>query len=468
MGRRYPSLLRKLFLTVMQVRTPGAIASIFATLLALIVLMSVFTFKKTSELEKKFTQAEQRYHQAGNSLIAVRSDIYDSMFTVQEYLLNPTSEGRDRALDQVSKIRAAANAHLADLEAHFGPTARRQLQQLRDKFGEHWRLSQEALTEVSPGGPISTRLAEGSAALAQALRLTKGMDDLNAANLEQEETEVVQDRRSFHRFLLWLTSLTVAVGLVVSALTLLGLRRYERENQIEKRRREQAEIQLRRLSQQLLKAQEEERKNISRELHDEVGQLLTGLRIELGNAQRSLGGQSPFAERIEEAKTLAEQSLRTARDMAMLLRPSMLDDQGLIPALKWQAKEFSRRFDIPVDVQIQGEMNNLPAGHGVCLYRVVQEALTNCAKHAKAKHIWISVNASLSGVQAIVKDDGVGFASQWQEQSSGIGLLGVSERIRELQGNLKIESEPSRGTCVEVELPLHETRTETRSQTISV
>jgi signal transduction histidine kinase len=206
------------------------------------------------------------------------------------------------------------------------------------------------------------------------------------------------------------------------------------------------------LSQQLVKAQEEERKNISRELHDEVGQLLTGLRIELGNLHRCDGNSEMFNNRMQEAKALAESALRTVRNMAMLLRPSMLDDQGLAPALRWQAKEFSRRFEIPVTVQIEGNVEQIPTGHGVCLYRVVQEVLTNCAKHAQAKHISISVNATDSQLSATVEDDGIGFQSRGQ--AAGIGLLGISERVRELRGTFFIDSQPGIGTRVIVELPI--------------
>jgi signal transduction histidine kinase len=146
--------------------------------------------------------------------------------------------------------------------------------------------------------------------------------------------------------------------------------------------------------------------------------------------------------------------LRSIRNLAMLLRPSMLDDQGLEPALKWQAREFSRRFDIPVNVQIDGEMNKVPAQHGVCLYRVIQEVLTNCAKHAQAKHIQIAVQAGESAISASVEDDGVGFKTQSKENSLGIGLLGIAERIREMRGTLYISSEPLRGTRVDIQLPI--------------
>jgi signal transduction histidine kinase len=438
----------------MRLRTLPVLGAVFGTLLALIVFTSASVFVKSAEFQDKFAAAERSYHRAANILIAVRSDIYASMFTVQQYLLDPTGGSRSRALDELSKIRKSSNAHLNNLKQRFGPGANENLERLNDELERHWRSLDEGLNSVNSREPPSRRLSEGFAALDEALRATRKMDEVNAANLQQERVELDQNRRSFGRFLLSITSFTVALGVLVSIASLAGLRRYERQSELEKQERQLAEFELRSLSHQLLNAQEEERKNISRELHDEVGQLLTGLRIELGNLQRSAAGGAAFETRIQEAKDLAEQALRSIRNLAMLLRPSMLDDQGLEPALKWQAREFSRRFEIPVNVQIDGAMDKVPAEHGVCLYRVIQEVLTNCARHAKARHIQIAVRAAEASVAASVEDDGVGFKVQSKEQSLGIGLLGIAERIREMRGTLYISSEPLRGTRVDVQLPI--------------
>ncbi len=438
----------------MRLRTLPVLGAIFGILLALIVLTSASVFVKSAEFQDRFAAAERSYHRAANLLITVRSDIYASMFTVQQYLLDPTSTSRSRAIEELSKIRQSSNAHLNDLKQRFAPETNENVQRLNDELDRHWRSVDEALNSVNSHESPSRRLSEGFAALHEALGATRNMDEVNAANLQQERLELDQNRRSFGRFLIFITSFTVALGILVSIASLAGLRRYERQTELEKQNRQRAEFELRTLSHQLLNAQEEERKNISRELHDEVGQLLTGLRIELGNLQRTSGGGAAFETRIQEAKALAEQALRSIRNLAMLLRPSMLDDQGLEPALKWQAREFSRRFEIPVNVQIDGEMEKVPPQHGVCLYRVIQEVLTNCAKHAQARHIQIAVHAAESSVSASVEDDGVGFKTQSKGHSLGIGLLGIAERIREMRGTLYISSEPLRGTRVDIQLPI--------------
>jgi signal transduction histidine kinase len=437
----------------MKIRAVPALGAIFGILLALIVFTSAAVYRKTTELKDRFVHVQREYRHAADLLVAVRSDIYTSMFAVQNYLLDPRASSRTRAMEEVARARSSADAHLKDLQAHFEARGNDELQKLVSKLSWHWQVSGEALNSVNPGEPGWRRLSEGTAALAEALQITRDMDELNVAELRLEDTQLQQQSAAFAHFLFWITCMTFAVGLAVSIASLVGIRRYERESEAQKRKAQKAEADLRHLSQQLLRAQEEERKNISRELHDEVGQLLTGLRIELGNLQRGFSGDGVYVSRIEEAKSLAEQSLRTIRNMAMLLRPSMLDDHGLAPAINWQAKEFSRRFEIPVNVRIEGEVDRVPSGHGVCLYRVIQEVLTNCAKHANARHVQIAVNAQKDNVVATVEDDGVGFRPRSQDHSNGIGLLGVAERIRELQGTLKILSDPGRGTRVEVELP---------------
>jgi signal transduction histidine kinase len=210
---------------------------------------------------------------------------------------------------------------------------------------------------------------------------------------------------------------------------------------------------MRSLSQKLVKAQEAERKSISRELHDQVGQMLTALRMEIGNVEQLRHTHSgEFQEHVTAAKALAEQTLRTVRDLAMGLRPSMLDDLGLASALKWQAREFTRYAGVPVDVRIEGSLDQLSEDHRTCIYRIVQEALTNCARHAAAKSIRISLQGHNDILALAVQDDGVGF-SLAPDDEPGLGLLGIEERVRELGGKMSIESQAEKGTLLKVEIP---------------
>src|SRR5213079_325351 len=142
----------------------------------------------------------------------------------------------------------------------------------------------------------------------------------------------------------------------------------------------------RRLSSQLLHTQEEERRHLSRELHDQVGQTLTALGMELGNVEQLRAGPPhEFTEHLKEARRLVHDTLNTVRNIAMGLRPSMLDDSGLAPALRGQTRGFAKHTGMPVPVAIDGPVDSIRDLQRTCLYRVVPEALTNSARHSKAK-----------------------------------------------------------------------------------
>ena len=135
----------------------------------------------------------------------------------------------------------------------------------------------------------------------------------------------------------------------------------------------------------------------------------------------------------------------------------MLDDLGLGPALEWQAREFSRRTGVPVTVQADGTVDLLPESYRTCIYRVVQEALTNCARHASAKSIRVNLHGRPNWLALTVEDDGGGFLPE-ESRGRGIGLIGIRERVGELGGSVEIFSQPGKGTLIRAELPLQEAR----------
>ena len=180
------------------------------------------------------------------------------------------------------------------------------------------------------------------------------------------------------------------------------------------------------LSARLVSAQEEERRNISRELHDEVGQSLSALLMEAGNAAARVPQDSTEVRRhVESIKRLAEASVNVIRNMSLLLRPSMLDDLGLVPALEWQAREVSKRTGLRVAVTADENAGELPDEHKTCIYRVVQEALHNCARHAQARSVMVEVRQETSKILLSVEDDGHGFDAR---RVRGLGLVGMEER----------------------------------------
>lgn len=201
------------------------------------------------------------------------------------------------------------------------------------------------------------------------------------------------------------------------------------------------------------RAQEDERKHLSRELHDSVGQILTAVGLQLRALRSTALPPDQRQKLLDETCHLNGEALRLVRDLAMGLRPALLDDVSLVTALEWQARQFSRQTGASACLEAGGDLEDLPEVHRTCIYRCVQEALTNCAKHARAKSIRIVVCASASSVNVTIEDDGIGF-DLGRSSGSGLGLLGMRERVAEVHGKLSVVSGRHGGTALTLEIPV--------------
>jgi PAS domain S-box-containing protein len=217
---------------------------------------------------------------------------------------------------------------------------------------------------------------------------------------------------------------------------------------------------LRELSAQLINAQEEERKRISRELHDELGQTLTAMSIDLAIIKTALPAEpNPLVmERLNETSELVDQTLDQIRDLSLELRPSLLDDLGLVPALRWYVNGYAERGSVDVQLETIGLDDRLSPAMETVLYRVCQEALTNVARHAQASRVHVRLERTEDGITAVIEDNGVGFdAEQPAAPGSprrGVGLLGIRERVSSQGGSIRVESRPESGTRLIVKIPL--------------
>lgn len=206
------------------------------------------------------------------------------------------------------------------------------------------------------------------------------------------------------------------------------------------------------LLQKLLTAQEEERRRISQELHDEVGQALTGLMVGL----QVLGDPArPSPDQVADLRRLAAQTLESVRRLSRDLRPAVLDDMGLVAAVRRYIDDFRRLHGIGGSLQVVGpEDSRLPAAVETTLYRVIQEALTNVARHSKAEHFGVLLDVRGPVAMAMIEDDGRGFDAAVPRQ--GLGLAGMAERASTVGGTLMVESRPGSGTTVFIRVPVGE------------
>ena len=196
---------------------------------------------------------------------------------------------------------------------------------------------------------------------------------------------------------------------------------------------------------------DETRKEFSRELHDSVGPLLTAVGLQLSALQSSPNIPSALKEQLQEVNGLNSEALRQIRDLAMGIRPALLTDVNVVAALEHQVRQFSRCTGIAAFVRADADLDQLPEEHRACIYRCVSEALTNCAKHSRAKNIRILVGLSKESVTVQVEDDGVGI--ERSRNRMGLGLIGMRERVSKVNGKLMVASHRRGGTSLTLEIP---------------
>jgi PAS domain S-box-containing protein len=215
--------------------------------------------------------------------------------------------------------------------------------------------------------------------------------------------------------------------------------------------------QLRQLSRQILSAQEDERKNISRELHDVIAQTLTGINVRLAALAKEAATNTKGLDRnIARTQRMVEQSVDIVHRFARELRPAVLDDLGLIPALHSFLKIFSKRTRIRVHLKAFAAVEQLDAGRRTVLFRVAQEALTNVARHAHASRVEVSIQKSKDGIRMTILDDGKSFQADrvlLGKGSKRLGLLGMRERLEMVGGHFSVESTPGSGTTIIAQIP---------------
>jgi len=428
----------------------------FGSLVLLIGLSGLGAARRASKINSELASIYSTYRECTRILQEIRAELNLSGIYVRDYLLDPSDLTAELHRRQLLEIREHIESELAELEKLIGPDQSGTLAEMKRELDAYWQ-SWEPLFNWSP----RQKLALSSFFLRQrvlprrdaVLAVADGIRKINEANFQIHQQRLALAQANFRRYLWWMLGVAITLGVVVAGISIFRINRLEQESEQQQARTELAERELRRLSRELVRAQEAERRSISRELHDEVGQMLTALRMELSNLE-DLPSSAPevFRRRLAEAKQLVEQTLVCVRNLAIGLRPPMLDDLGLAPALEWQGREFSRRSGIQVDILVEGELDDLPDVYRTSVFRIVQEALTNCARHANASRVRITVHGSPEAVFVGVQDDGQGLPAGG-EMARGLGLIGIEERARELGGRMSIQSQSGRGTTLTVEIP---------------
>jgi signal transduction histidine kinase len=428
-------------------------------LLLLVVVSVLAASNRAQEIYSQLDRLNSHHREVENELRRLRSDVNVSGIFVRDYLLDAERARAAESREQLAEYRKNNLKTVAQLRAlmHGRTDMDDRLASLEAKLDDYWQVF-DPLFDWTPSEKILLSAGFLKRVVLPrreaALNIATEIEELNNANHAVQRAEVTRQYAAFRveqNQLLWGSLL---LGLIVAVTAVSRLRVLERRSDEERTVAEEAERQMRELSQQLVATQEEERKKLSRELHDHVGQMLTALRMELGRIDRLRQGAADVrvASAVAESRQLVDNMVRTVRDLALGLRPSMLDDLGLQPALEWHVRDFGRRYGVPVQLDMEGDFDRLSEQHRLCVYRAVQEALTNCIKHARADRIDVRVTDAAGGLVVVVRDNGVGMDPM--KRASGLGLRGIEERVRELRGTMSIKSAAGAGTTLTVRLPL--------------
>jgi signal transduction histidine kinase len=405
-----------------------------------------------SSLRNNDTTLQARFLARNRTLERIRSNIYLSGTFVRDSLLAPEQSGAQAQLTTLDGLRRDSESALNSYAAALEPEESAPFQDLRSQIEAYWKVLDRTLAwtgEERGKYRDAFFYQELVPRRTSMLQIADRIEALNDEALRRGDVTLGELFGRLQLGLLAMVAVTLLGGVTLAAFTIFHILKLEGEVQRRLKESVHSQASLQELSARLVRAQEEERRALSRELHDEIAQAFSAVLLEAENLL-DLDPAPEVRAHLDSIRDVAGTGMNEIRNMALLLRPSMLDDFGLIPALEWQAREIGRRTGLRV--QVASEMSGeLPEEHKTCVYRVVQEALNNCAQHAQASAVQVRVLHQAGQIVVTVQDDGSGFDPQ---RVRGLGLLGMEERARHLGGAFQIDSRPGRGTLLSVTLPL--------------
>ncbi|MGH9347814.1 MAG: sensor histidine kinase [Vicinamibacterales bacterium] len=413
--------------------------------------------RRMSQVERDATAINARYTQAQELLSTVRPRVLLASVYVRDALLDPdpaaagpyrrrlarTLENVDDALRQYVPVLHSAE------ERERVERLRREIEQFGDAMAQV--LATDSRRPADEARALLARLAPRREVV---IGVTEQVQALNRAAFIQQQASIAETYRVNQRRVWQRLGLSLAGSLGIALLAIFYVTRLERRLRKQGLRDARNTRDLQRLSAQVLHAQEEERRTIARELHDEVGQVLMALKVELALAARRIEASGGTRAVLDDLQSLTDGALHSVRDLSHLLHPALLDDLGLAAAIDWYLQGFGRRHGIGVELRHDMATRRLASDVETAAYRMVQEALTNVAKHANADSCRISLECA-DELRITIQDDGIGFDAE-ASAHAGLGLVGIRERIAQLGGRLSLESVPGKGTTLRAQLPARE------------
>lgn len=430
-----------------KIATPFVLVAIY--ILFLLLLSGNGILEATYSISRQVNSAESSYRLVDDALETIRLNIYKVAVAARDGLLSQRpQDGRVAIAEYEREIKKQIQFLLEVTPAENKSS----IQRIDDDVHAYMKTI-HSVTDQANSMESQRQLASILDRRQTIVDISAALSKWNDADLEAEQKTISESLGSLRSEIIATLAVLLLLGAAAATAAWFRIQRIQKCNQEAHEKIAEAREQLKSLSRQLVSTQEAERKALSRELHDVIGQSLTALKLELAKAEKiARNEESAATSHLQAIREVADQTLRATKTISLGLRPPMLDDLGLLSALNWLIAEFSRRTGIAVDFTADGTVSQLGEDHRTCVYRIVQEALTNCARHSQARSIGLKLDVGEELLALTVADDGVGFDIR-KQTGAGLGLLSMQERAAELGGRFEIDSVVGRGTTIRIAIP---------------
>jgi signal transduction histidine kinase len=440
----------------LSVRTALAIG--FCVTLGLWLYTGYAFTQRIETVQREAADVASRYTRAQELLSTVRAQVLLSSVRVRDALLNPEPVALAQYRQQVEGAYRVMTMALVDYEPVIGSSETDQITKLQRELEQFHLTSLNVLADAASQNPQTVRdllnrhiVPRREAALA----ISEEIQTLNRRAFIAQQAAIAEIHRAAELSSRRQLGIALVVGLGTLLLTSVYSGRLEARLREQMHRDAQMSTELQQMAAKVISAQEEERRTISRELHDEVGQVLTAIRVELDVAQRAIDTGTASPATLAEAQAITDGALQTVRSLSQLLHPAALDDLGLPAAIEASLRGLERRHSVRAELHQVDLPPRLPREVELAAYRIVQEGLTNVGKHAQATRCSVRLTQMVDRLLVEVEDDGIGFVEDTDRPivARGLGLISVRERANRLGGTFNILSSPGHGTRLIVSLP---------------
>jgi signal transduction histidine kinase len=425
-----------------------------AITLAAVAVFSAYALHQIAGLKDLQTRTVDRNRKDSLQLLRIQNDLHTLGLTMRDMLDGSEPYPLEAWRGQFQRIRVDLDDAMR-IEAQLAPGSRSPQQQyVSASLAQLWASVEQLFTISREGNPTQARMFVRTSLQAQQAKLTNTVARLLVENNLAEEQAAGRIQGIYERVERQIYFFLAAVLLAISLTSLYMIRSnravFDRMAEISQHRSE--------LARKLITVQEEVFHSLARELHDEFGQILTAIGAMLSRAERKgLPPDSPFRVEVQEVRAIAQSTIEKIRSLSQVLHPTVLDDGGLEKAIDWYLPTFQKQTGIVVKYEKTGTSPVVPDRVAINVYRVLQEALNNLAKHSKSQTAWVRVRFAQDRIELEVEDHGVGIPERnGSNQRQGTGLVAMRERAELLHGRVEFLRPGERGTLIRLDIPLAE------------